>query len=283
MPKKEVNFQQAAEQQQQAVQQGINALWELVREWDEAMQSEPDRQAEIDKDPRFEINQAALSIAQVQVSEENTRIWNLAELAAIIGKRYGHDYIGTFAHDVNIGKSGLVARRQVVIYFGRDMLDSYRKNSLLLYTHFRLAMKVGQHYEETSAGTQAIKFLDDCLEFDWHTGQAEIEADKRIGKTIQPEKLCESHVQVVSAANGRIVLNLENPDALEYFRLALINRSRLKLKVFAVELADGQADQPSGKAEQQTPGANGWNEDDAGQQDEPQPHEDESHLMTEQV
>lgn len=235
MAENEFNFEQAAAERKAAIREGIKTLWRIVQTWEEERQSHPSNQQEIDNDPRFEINQAILSILALRVEDEDESIWDVAELAALAGKRYGSDYLKTLAHEVNLSANTLQQRRQQMVYFGRDLIDKYRDTPLISFRHFRVAMRVGTHHEDLR---QAIKFLDDCLEFDWHVGQAEVEADKRIGKPITPQKIAETRFKVLAVKGGTVTLEFENVDAAQALDAARKAKSRLNLKLFNLDVQE---------------------------------------------
>lgn len=228
----EFNSELAAQAQQAQVAEGIRTLWRIVQSWDEARRSDPANQAEIDNSERFDIYEYVVSIAAVQAAEEDDCIWNIAELAALAAKRYGADFIGELAHDVNLSKRVLWRRRQVFTYFGRDLIDRYRADAILRYSHFFEAMRVGTHYESIH---EAIRFLDDCIAYGWRVGQAEVEARKRIGKPMRPQKFLDANIRVLSVTNNIVHVEFENPAAVEVLRKAQRDHSRCLVKVYEVD------------------------------------------------
>lgn len=163
--------------------------------------------------PKEEIYNDGVSIGVQWVEESDDRRWKLAELAALLGKRYGKNVLGRLANDLKgVTKKQLSDWRQVWNYWGPDLLTDYRSHEDIFYTHFRLAMSVGKFHEDRR---EAINFMDDCVMNGWTVSFAEVEAAKRRGKNPGPIKIAEGLAEVIEVTQSGATFRIKDAYLLD--------------------------------------------------------------------
>ena len=159
--------------------------------------------------------------------------WKSAELAYLVTVRYGEGTIKKYARRINKSPRAVTEWRQVWAYW-HEMFANFREEELLTYTHFRLAMNVGVNQ---SNPMEAIQFLNDCLEHDWHTGDAEIEAKLRMGKTVGPEKLgeCAATILNINDDGTKALMQFTDVLLLQQLQNAMREKRRVTIKVYELD------------------------------------------------
>lgn len=205
--------------------------------------SNPVEQLRLDHENGVDIWEAAVSIGIQWTDDQDEMRWRKAALAVLIGTVYGQNRFGGFASEINESIKTLRELRQVYGYFGESAILEWRRNPILRYTHFRLAMRVGENHEDIR---RAFAFLKDCVENDWRVGKAEIEADRQMGKVVNPRKIAEVETPIIEVEGEFVTVQITNEEALAEFRAMMKDSRPVTLKVFEVgkEEESEESDEP---------------------------------------
>lgn len=122
--------------------------------------------------------------AGVAVTEdEEAQLWKHARIASIIGKRYGHDFVGEYAKAVKRRKRTIYERRQVYDFYPESARRALLEDTALVYSHLRTAMRYGLklHDEIEDALGTALEFLNEVIANDWTVDEADHKRGERTG------------------------------------------------------------------------------------------------------
>lgn len=142
----------------------------------------------------------AVSLGITTTEDMEARRWHYAQLAAIVGKRYGDDTLGTFAKDVKLRPRTAQEYAQVWRFYPKNARRAFLDDCpSLLYSHFRTAMRMAlklvKDGKAEDAVGEALAFIEQCASEDWTAEKADAEAAKRSGKTVL-SKVCEFEAEL---------------------------------------------------------------------------------------